>query len=293
MKPLIEEIIKGKSERAFYITVIGQGYRALFDKVSLPNYRVYCERHELGLLLLNSYVSPDDVNRQPYNVDRGYQRLLAPSLIKKHFPRYQFLCDIDADCIPSPTGRNIFDHSVLDENTVNLVMPFPRFSSRQHLGKKIALLRKTYQNSDFPLDSLLSGGDDDEKRILGFDFKGPISTLGTCVGHVNDLSQSGQILYAQIAEDFSGYLQNYRNDFYEKEFSVNYLPYEFQAIWNYELSQHYPFLYFEKNLQLEKLCVDASLCRLDMLHFAGAWPENDVFKFGPFLLNEKGKNITK
>ena len=50
-----------------------------------------------------------------------------------------------------------------------------------------------------------------------------------------------------------------------------------------------PFLYFEKNLQLEKLCVDASLCRLDMLHFAGAWPENDVFKFGPFLLNEKGK----
>ena len=21
----------------------------------------------------------------------------------------------------------------------------------------------------------------------------------------------------------------------------------------------------------------------------GAWPENDVFKFGPFLLNEKGK----
>ena len=61
MKPLIEEIIKGKSERAFYITVIGQGYRALFDKVSLPNYRVYCERHELGLLLLNSY-HLDDVN---------------------------------------------------------------------------------------------------------------------------------------------------------------------------------------------------------------------------------------
>ena len=49
---------------------------------------------------------------------------------------------------------------------------------------------------------------------------------------------------------------------------------------------NYPFLFFEKNTNLERRCVDAVLSRVDMLHFAGSWPENDVFKAGPFLFDE-------
>ncbi len=291
MNQIVDEIVKGKKNCAFFITVIGSEYRALFDRVSLPSYRAYCEKYQIGLLILNEYVRPHHVNLHPYNIDPGYQRLLVPSLIKSKFPQYEFLCDVDADCIPSHQGRDIFDQCVLAKGTINLVLPLPSTSTRQQLGKKIALLRKTFQQSNFPLDSLLSGSDEDEKRLLGFDYKGPISTIGTCVSHVDDLARSGSKLYEQISNKFSGYLQNYRNDFYEKHFLVNYLPYEFQAIWNYEVAQHYPFLYFEKNLHLEKLCVGALLSRVDMLHFAGSWPENDVFKDGPFLFGDAGSEF--
>ena len=102
------------------------------------------------------------------------------------------------------------------------------------------------------LDSLLSGSDDDEKYLLGFKYKGPISTLGTCLGSVDDLSVSGLDLYKGMEKKFSGYLQNYRNEYYENIFEINYLPYEFQAIWNYEVALNYPFLFFEKNTDLER-----------------------------------------
>ena len=286
MKPIIEETIIGKSDRALVVTVIGEDYLKFFRKVSMPNFEHYCQAHGLGLLLLKDYIRPKDANCHPYSLDPGYQRLLAPSLIQKLFPHYKFICDIDADCLPSPYGRDIFDNSNLSPGVINVVMPTPINNSRQQLGKRLALLRKFFHFADFPLDSLLSGSDDDEKYLLGFKYKGPISTLGTCLGSVDDLSVSGLDLYKGMGKKFSGYLQNYRNEYYENIFEINYLPYEFQAIWNYEVALNYPFLFFEKNTDLERNCVEAVLSRVDMLHFAGSWPENDVFKTGPFLFED-------
>ena len=290
MKNLVEEVVKGQSNRALILTVIGDEYRKKIEKIALPNFLHYCHTHELGLLLLNDYVHSADRKLHPYNMDPGYQRLIMPSLVRDLFPQYEYLCDVDVDCIPSLTGRNIFASSKLNKGTINLVMPTPIGNSRQSLGRKISLLRKSFHKADFPLDSLLAGNEEIVKGLLGFDFKGPLSTLGTCIGHVQDLAASGAKLYKLIGTEFSGYLQTYRNEHYIKNFKVHYLPYEFQAIWNYEMAQYYPFLYFQDDIQLAVECVSATLSRVEMLHFAGAWPENDVFQLGPFLFDGVGRD---
>ena len=284
---LVEEIVKGRFDRALFVVIIGEEYRSKINKVALPHFTKYCEKYGLGFLVITDYVNPAHATLKPYNIDPGYQRLLAPRLIQEQFPQYTFLCDIDADCIPSVFGRNIFESSTLRQGTINLVRPTPSSASRQSLGRKISLLRRSFQDPNCPLDSLLAGSDQDEKRILGFDFEGPIATIGTAVGHVDDLQRSGVDLYRAIEEEFSGYLQNYRNKVYTNEFKVNYLPYSFQAIWNFELAEHYPFLYFTDSSDIAIECLKATLLRVDMLHFAGRWPENNLFYSGPFLFEDE------
>lgn len=279
---IIKELIPSSSGYAFFVILIGKSYQDNFFKVAYPNYKLYCEKNDIGFIAILDYIIKEDEFVHPYNINPGYQSLLAPAIIKDSFPNYTFLCDVDADCIPNPMGECIFKNSRLEQGTINIVSPTPVGFSRQQLGKRISLLRKLFLKSDFPLDSLMSASDEDEKKLLKFDFDGPIATIGTCLGYVDDLIDSGNFLYKSIKNNFVGYIQIYRNDFYQKNFSVNWLPYEFQAIWNFELAVHYPFLYMKQSESFTRLCIESVLSRVHMLHFAGSWSENNVFNEGPF-----------
>jgi hypothetical protein len=285
---LIEELVKGKSGNAIYLTVIGDNFRNQFEKIALTYYVDYCKKYDIGLLILNNYVDNNAQKVAPYNLDPGYQRLLIPSLIKRMYGEYWMLADMDADCIPGPLARNIFSEITLartGKKVVYLIYPTPKDVTRSHLGKRISLLRKTFHDDEFPLDSLLAGDDEFEKRVLGFDFEGPIACMGTCLGHIDLMDQCGTLAYESISSNFSGYLQNYRNKIFREIADIKWLPYEYQAIWNYEQALYYPFLYSNSNPELAYECVQSTLMRVDMLHFAGAWPENDVFFQGPFDKN--------
>jgi hypothetical protein len=279
---LIEELNKG-SDKAIFLTLIGNDYRKKFDEIALPHYMQYCQRYDIGLLILNDYIDRDAKNRYPYSVDPGYQRLLIPNEIKNFNKNYSLVADMDADCIPGPNARNIFNF--VDNNSqgkIYFTKPTPSEQTRLELGRRISLLRKIFHDESFPLDSLLAGDDDFEKSILGFDFDGPIATLGTCVGDINLMAECGRIAYNEIANNFSGYLQNYRNKIFRDLAQIKWLPYSFQAIWNYEVALYYPFLYADSDMDLAYECVQTTLLRVDMLHFAGNWPENLIFLSGPF-----------
>lgn len=282
---ILEELVKGRSGNAIYLTVIGSDYRKKFEEIALPYYEQYCNKYDLGLLILNDYVDSCAKQVHPYSLDPGYQRLLIPQLIANHHKNYKFVADMDADCIPGPVARNIFLAAFTEEycsKQIFFTLPVPNQISRSKLGRRISLLRKMFHDDRFPLDSLLAGDDDFEKKALGFNFDGPIATLGTCVGHVDLMAYCGKIAYDEIANNFSGYLQNYRNKIYRQYASIKWLPYEFQAIWNYEVALYYPFLYLNPDSELAYECVQSTLMRVDMLHFAGAWPENKIFFRGPF-----------
>jgi hypothetical protein len=281
---VLEHLIKSRSKKAIYMVVIGKDYRLHFDCVVLPHVQKYCEKFDIGLFILSDYIDPAAKFNEPYSKDPGYQRLLIPGQISRQFEEYTLLADMDADCIPGYYARDIFALPIQEgyRDRVWFTRPCPAGYTRSSLGRRISLLRKMYHDPEFPLDSLLAADDEFEKRALGFDFDGEIATLGTCIGHVNSLASCGSLAYEAIKSNFSGYLQNYRNKIFRTYFNIGWLPYEYQAIWNYELALYYPFLYSSIDKKLSSLCVRATLSRVDMLHFAGSWPENAIFSSGSF-----------
>lgn len=280
----ITELVSGKSSNAIYLTVVGKNFQKLFKKYCLKYFKSYCKKYDLGLIVLNDLLIDKKNLIEPFNYRLNLQRLLMPGEIKRLFPKYKYLADIDADCLPSLIARNIFDFTNfknINEKNVYLTHPWPTNYNSENLGRRMSLLRRKYLDKKFPLNSILSGGDENEKRIYNLKFNGPIATIGTCIATTNFLTKCYDKIISKIIRNPGNaiYLQHQTNKIFRMEGKVNWLPYEFQAIWSYEVALYYPFLI--KNLNNHKLfnsCIKATLSRVDMLHFAGSWPENKVFK---------------
>ena len=282
---VLEEVISGKTPNAVFLTVIGEEFQKDFKRISLPHLKEYCQRYGIGLLILKDYIDKKNEKVSPYSDSAGYQRLLIPEVIVNDFSQYKYICDLDVDCIAGPMARDIFSYPEdgIQDDTIYISYPRPFNLPRSELGRRLSLLRKTYVDKTFPLDSLLTGSDEFEKETLGFNFSGQIATMGTCMGSARLIAHCCSIVYDDIANNFSGYLQNYRNQIFREEAKISWLPYEFQAIWSYEVAMFYPFLFSNQDDQILYDSVLATLHRVDMLHFAGSWPENLVFKKGPFI----------
>ena len=82
---------------------------------------------------------------------------------------------------------------------------------------------------------------------------------------------------------------NFEIQSYQK---VQWLPYEYQALWTYECAWRYPFLfsYGLNDNDLIRACIRSSLYVNHFLHFAGSWNECQMWKldsiFSPFDLDE-------
>ena len=275
---IIKEYFRGTSGNAFYIICIGQKFQKSFKKTTLPFYLNYCKKFNIGLIVVEKYIDKNYKRYPLYKNFPAYQRLLAPAEIQKRFPYYKIICDIDADCIPGFLARNIFKYfkSKIKDNEIYVTTPYK--VSKVELGKRLSLLRKTYVNKRYPLDSIITASDRKEMEIYGYEYRGMIPTIGTCMGTTKTLAKTGTKYYKKIIKDKKfKYLQNYRINEYSKNYKLKWLPYEFQAIWNFEVVLHYPFLFNNKYKSFFNDCVMSILHRVDFLHFAGSWPENKSF----------------
>lgn len=276
---LIEEVYKGKNNYAFFFIVIGKKFQRVFQKTTLPFYKRYCKKYGIGILTINNYIDQNYHKNSVYNRDPGYQRLLAPELIKKKFPRYKFLCDIDVDCIPGFYSRNIFNFKKkIKHDEIYLINPSPDDSNKVSLGKRMSLLRKLFIDKKYPLDSIITATDNQESKLLGYSYRGPLATIGTCIGTTETLATTGNQFYKEIGQKKNfEYLQVHRINHYSKNFKIIWMPYQFQAIWTHQISLYYPFLFKKELRNLFYECLMATLHRVDFLHFAGSWPENLIF----------------
>lgn len=74
----------------------------------------------------------------------------------------------------------------------------------------------------------------------------------------------------------------------QKKCKINWLNYRFQALWNFEVTEKYPFLYNfkkKKNKIIQK-CVESSLMNTYFLHFAGSWYDSGHWKIKNIFLND-------
>ena len=275
----IKEYYSGNSGNAFFLICIGKNFINKVKKIFLPFFLSYCKKHDIGLIIVEDFIDKEFFH-YPNLKDPGFQRLLAPKEILKKFKKYKYLCDIDADCLPGFLAKDIFKASFkkIKKNEIIVVKPYPDGYLKKNLGKRVSLLRRTYVDKNYPLDSLFIASDQEEGKLLRYKFKGPWPTIGTCIGRTETLARTGSEIYEKIKLDKNfKYLQSFRIDYYKRKLSVKWLNYEFQAIWNYEAALYYPFLFHKKFKKLYKDCVISTLFRVQFLHFAGSWPENWIF----------------
>ena len=193
----IKEYISGNSGNAFFLTCIGSKFKKDFEKISLPYYENYCKKYDIGLIIADKAI---DKNFKKFKSlkDPGVQRLLVPNEIYKYYKKYKYLCDIDIDCLPGFLARNIFNQKKIKNNELHLIQPYPKVFKKKHLGKRVSLLRKTYIDKSYPLDSLFIASDVEEGKLLGYKYKGPWATIGTCLGTSKTLAKSGVKIYENI-----------------------------------------------------------------------------------------------
>ena len=253
---------------------------------SLPSWREYADEYGLGILCFKS----DLVDHDSATYKNGsWQKLLAPAAAKALVPNISRMCLLDSDIVIGPFADDIFEASPTGRfSVVSLIrdLPFPE----SEVLRRVAFLRHTHYSEKYPLDSFLLGDPFDEFRDLGL---APPENY-FCAGLiVLDASHSIQMSdwFHSIGRDqeLDAWEQTHLN-FWVQRTDPFWLPYEFQAIWKYEMAWKYPFLYglgeeiYDSELAAK--CVRASLWNNHFLHFAGSWFESLAWGTGAHTVGE-------
>lgn len=283
----MHEIKKPKKSRCYIATVaIGDEYYRQWESASLPSWVEYCDRHDLGLLVFSEELIGKD--SQHYKKS-NWQRLLIPRELKKYDHDATDICYLDTDVLISPFADSIFSRHI--PSKVGVVSQRHNLPLRLELTLRIlAFSRNRYISDKYPLDSALFM---EPSRI--FEENGFSDAL------TDDYFCSGVLLFnlENYSDLFTEWFYKYPADIqtmtggdeepilnYElmKMGKLNILPYEFQALWIYEVAHKYPFLFRKLDDEdLVRSCIEASLVTNNFLHFAGAWHECQLWKMGGFF----------
>jgi hypothetical protein len=146
----------------------------------------------------------------------------------------------------------------------------------------MAYFRHIFYSNEYPLDSFLLGDVFDEFRDLEIKPPPDYFCAGLVVLDKKHVSQMyGWFFEVQESQNFHGWEQTHMNAWIQNE-KHHWLPYEYQALWNYEMAWKYPFLYsLEKSINRDPMVrssVEASLWNNHFLHFAGSWYESQAWK---------------
>jgi len=270
-------------------TAMGTGYFDKWSKHSLPSWIEYAERYGLGIICITEeLINPGSARYK----NGSWQKLLAPKELATRFPQADRIAMLDTDIRIGPLAPNIFCEAKPGVySVVSLLknLPFPK----EEVLRRMAFFRHTFYSKSYPLDSFLLGDVFQEFRDLDL---APAPNDYFCAGlivlDVGHADQMSQWFFEVIDGNLDAWEQTHLNYWIQNE-PHEWLPYEFQAIWNYEMAWKYPFLYESgeavNSLSQTQACVEASLWNNHFLHFAGSWYEsnawlaNQVIESGSFF----------
>jgi hypothetical protein len=187
---------------------------------------------------------------------------------------------IDTDILISPLSPNVFDYH--DDDKISIVSKTKLPFECSKALRKIAFFRNRYLSSDYPLDSALFISTENYYKYHGFVPQHDTFCSGFFVFNVNNFSNFLEELFFKYPSNVKTLTNGGDEPIINFEFQnykkVKWLDYKFQALWVYEISEKYPFLYQDMdNKELVKKCIQASLRQNYFLHFSGKW-ESDVYK---------------
>ena len=270
----------GKSGNVLATIAIGEQYLQPFMKYAYHTWEMYCRRHDLGLVLFDDHlIAESDPNwKNPY-----WQKFLIGDYLSQQKLEIRNVCCLDTDILISPLAPNIFENR--DELKVGLVskrknLPF----EHREILRRMAFLRNRYYDSNYPLDSSLFISLGDLYEVADLPAQEDDACSGVfifgCDQHGKKLRNYFSSFDKKVMDRDGGGEQIFLNYFVQSNQLVEWLDYRFQALWTYEISTRYPFLYanHKENLLLIKECIEASLFTNYFLHFAGSWHEGKMWE---------------
>ena len=283
------EIVRelGSSRNAIVTIAIGDRYYKEWKEYAKPSWLLYCERYDLGLFVVKKGLIKKEHKswKKP-----TWQKLLIGSSVKNMDININNICYLDTDIIINPLSPNIFHYH--DNESISLVslrtdLPF----SYDKTLKKIAFYRNRKISSDYPLDSALFISLKDLYKYHDLSPQVNEACMGLIVFHVDNFYKIMESwFYKYDKEVFSitnGGDQTHLNYEIQNYGKVKWLDYKFQALWVYEMSNYYPFLYKEKcNSSLKTDCINVSIFQNYFLHFPGLWIEGEMWKDCEILNND-------
>lgn len=283
------------AQNNWLVTVaIGEKYLRNFEQFALPSWKKYCERYDLGILAIDEHLisSEDPAWKKP-----NWQKLLMPELLLSQVPNVKHICYLDTDILINPFAPNIFEHYDgksygLTSRINNLPMPLDL------VQRQFVFLRHTYYDENYPLDSVV---------FMPLEKQYEFSNLhpwqeASCTGLIlcNPKLMASEMAgwfykYNSTDDSVTGGEQTHVNHEILSTQNVQWLQYEFQATWVYEMAWKYPFLYgkHQANKKLIIDCIEASLFSNYFLHFGGSWHESSMWLLEGIMESDEFESLNE
>ena len=269
---------KSQSSGNYLITTAcGKAYLESWEKYALPLWQKYAESHDLGIIALTEEIVSNGSEKWK---KIHWQKLLILSEVEQTFNFVCNVCLLDSDILINPFAPNIFE--TYDQSSVGLVslrsnLPY----SYDECLKRISYFRHHYYSSDYPLDSGIFISLDDLYKYHNLKPQRDEACTGVILFNVKEHAQLTKEWFykydSNVETITNGGEQTHLNYEIQSNCKVQWLEYEFQAIWVYEMACKYPFLYKDTDGEIVKKCIEASLLSNYFLHFAGSWHESKMW----------------
>lgn len=250
---------------------IGGDYLERWEKYSLSFWKIYCDKHGLGLVALVEPFSDPGKKRN------DWQKLLLGRAIEEHGLYAERVCFVDYDIVPNPFSENIFNQ--LEKTKIGFVSQrngLPQ-GAVDTLLRHIAMHRHKASDGRYPLDSYLTRSPEDIFNDHGLPKHKDYGCGGLFIFNMQLHNQyftevfrsydSSALLVANPGEEvyLNHHIQN-RDDF-------EWLPYQWHTLWWYEMAWYYPWLYRDESREAEVVegAIYATLSRSNFVHFVGSW----------------------
>ena len=266
---------------------IGSQYEKEWRKFAAPSWLDYCNKHDLGL-----YVVVDDLIDQnhPKWKKATWQKLLIGAHMGRLFPQINNVCYLDTDILINSAAPSIFDY--YDSQSYGLVSQINNLPmSLELVMRQYVFLRHNYYSKKYPLDSVVFMPVPDQYEYSGLTPLNDSACAGLILFNVDRCASQMELWFEKYDRKTASITdgdQTHLNWEMINSGKVQWLPYEFQALWVYEMAWKYSFLYtkHQKNTALIKDCIEACLFSNYFLHFAGSWHESDMWLINDVFTND-------
>ncbi len=269
-----------KNKNYLVVVLIGKKITNEWEKYSKKLMVNYCRKNLIGLISFHKDLTVD----KGYYSQPVFNKYLFADYFNKNLRFIENVCYLDHDILCNPNGPNIFNYFKKGKfNVVSKYKNLPYPQSDDFLRRRAAFNRKAYYDKSFPLDSSLTISRKKTFNYHGWPDQGDYFCSGVIMFNVKQKASFFKKVYLKYCKKNFFTMTTGEEPIINYEIlktkKINWLDYKFQVLWLLEMNSKYPFLYkLKKNKNIIKACIENSISENCFIHFAGKWPEGQMWK---------------